>query len=245
VDQGHGHTVVVDGVADRHADQALAALLGHGLDADARRIRETDAARLELRLQEVDEALDLLRPGRVLDAGVDVLGVLTEHDHVGERGVLHRRRDAGEVADRTDAGVEVQRLAHHDVQRADAAADRGAERTFDGHHELAQRLQRLVGEPGPADAVRLLAGVDLHPLDAALAAVGALDRGVDHLAHHRGDVDADAVALDERDDGPLRHLEAAVGVDGDAGALLGHPDVFVLHARPATCAGTAQAVDFT
>ena len=58
-----------------------------------------------------------------------------------------------------------------------------------------------------------------------------LDRGVDHLAHHRGDVDPDAIAFDEGDDRPVRHVQAAVGVHGDTGALRRHRDVFVSHDR--------------
>jgi len=67
---------------------------------------------------------------------------------------------------------------------------------------LARGLQRLVGQPDVAavEARRLLARVDLHPVDLPGAAVGLLDGGVDDHPHRRGDVDADPVALDERDD---------------------------------------------
>jgi hypothetical protein len=62
-------------------------------------------------------------------------------------------------------------------------------------------VQRLLGQPdvGAVDLGRLLAGVDLHPVDLALAAVGLGHRGVDHLDHHRRDVEAGAVALDVRE----------------------------------------------
>ena len=186
---------------------------------------------MQFRLQEVDEALDLLRPCGVLDTGVDVLGVFAEHHHIGERGVLHGRGDAREVADRPHAGVEIERLTHHDIQGADAAADRRTERAFDGHDEFAQGLQRLVREPGPTNPVRLLAGVDLHPLDASCTAIGALDGRIDHLAHHRGDVDADAIAFDEGDDRPVWHGQTTVGVDSDPGALRRQLDMFVSHDR--------------
>ena len=63
--------------------------------------------------------------------------------------------------------------------------------------------------------LRLLAGVDLDPGDLLLAAVGLLDRGVEHAHAGAPDVGAGAVAFDERDDRVVGHLEAPVGVDGD------------------------------
>jgi hypothetical protein len=71
------------------------------------------------------------------------------------------------------------------------------QRPLDRDPELAQRLDGLLGQPLAGRGDALLAGVDLHPGDAALAAVGTLHRGVEHA--HRGapDVGAGAVALDE------------------------------------------------
>ena len=57
-------------------------------------------------------------------------------------------------------------------------------------------------------------GVDLHPGDLALAAVGLRDRGVEHAHAGAPDVGAGAVALDEGDDRLVGHLELAV-LDGD------------------------------
>jgi hypothetical protein len=57
---------------------------------------------------------------------------------------------------------------------------------------------------------RLLAGVDLPPVDLALAAVGLLDGGVEHAHGGLPDVAAGAVALDEGDDRVVRDLELAV-----------------------------------
>ena len=50
-------------------------------------------------------------------------------------------------------------------------------------------------------------GIDLGPRDAAFSAIGLFDRGIHYLEHHRGDVDADAVALDEGDDRVIRHVQ--------------------------------------
>ena len=97
------------------------------------------------------------------------------------------------------------------------------------HHEVAQRGQRLVGKARAVDLGGLVAGEDLDPRDPALAPVGLLDRGIHHLEHHRRDVDADAVALDEGDDGIVRNVQRRVRIDGDALAVFGNLDVFVLH----------------
>ena len=59
----------------------------------------------------------------VIDAGVNVFGVLAENDHVHFFRMLHRRRNAFEILHRAQANVEIQHLAQGDVQRANAAAD--------------------------------------------------------------------------------------------------------------------------
>jgi hypothetical protein len=46
---------VLDGVVDCGADQALRSLARHGLDADPRRLRETDLLDAHLVLEEADE----------------------------------------------------------------------------------------------------------------------------------------------------------------------------------------------
>jgi hypothetical protein len=85
----------------------------------------------------------------------------------------------------------------------------------------------FIRQPGvrAVDPGGLLAGVDLHPFDPALAAIGLLDGGIQHFAHHRRDVHAGAVALDEGDNRPLRHVQGKIGVDGDFRAGLRRLDV--------------------
>ena len=97
------------------------------------------------------------------------------------------------------------------------------------HDEVAQRGQRLVGKARAVELVGLVAREHLDPGDLALAAVGLLDRGIHHFEHHRRDVDADAVAFDEGDDGIVRNVERRVRIDGDALAVFRNLDVFVLH----------------
>ena len=202
VHQRHALALVGDGVLDRRADQPLAPLARDRLDADGDGLREADLlVHLgEVVLEEREELLDVLGAGLELDAGVDVLGVLAEDHHVDLLGVLDRRGHALEPADRAEADVEVEQLPQRDVERADAAADGRRQRPLDADQVLAERLDRLVGQPGGELVVRLLAGVDLHPLDLPLAAVGLLDGGVEDPHAGAPDVRPGAVAFDERDD---------------------------------------------
>ena len=157
---------------------------------------------VHLVLEERDHLARALGLRLPLDAGVDVLGVLAEDDHVGLRRVLERARYAAEVPHRAQADIEVELLPERDVQRADTAADRRRHRALDRDRELLHGLERLLRQPDvlAVEPRRLLAGVDLHPADLALARIRLLDGRVDDVLHHGGDVDPDPVALDERDD---------------------------------------------
>ena len=97
------------GVFQRGLEQALRAFLRHGLEADARSVREAD---LGVRLREglLEQLLELLVVlGAVfeLDAGVNVFGVLTEDHHVDLLRRLDGRGHALEPAHRAQADVQV------------------------------------------------------------------------------------------------------------------------------------------
>ena len=102
-----------------------------------------------------------------------------------------------EPAHRAQAHVQVEDLAQRDVERADAAADRRGERALDPDQVLLERLDGLVGQPVAGLVERLLAGEHLFPLDRLAVLLG---RRVEHELRRGPDVDAGAVALDERDD---------------------------------------------
>ena len=154
--------LILHRVADRAVHQALGPEPAHGLDADADldpdvplgcadRLRAAPArcgrrASLPKRIflksfgnsccEEVEHLLRLGRAGDVLDAGVDVLGVLPEDHHVHFLGMLDRRRHALIPANRPQADVEIEQLTQRDVQRPDAAADRRRQRAFDADEVL-------------------------------------------------------------------------------------------------------------
>ena len=131
---------MLHGVFQGHADQALAAALGHGLDADGRGGIQGAA---QFGVEEMDQLLGLGAGGRPLDAGIDVFGVLPEDHHVDQLRRLHGAGHPGVIAHRPDAGVEVQDLAQGDVQGAEAAADGGGQRPLEGHPEFPQGRQGL------------------------------------------------------------------------------------------------------
>ncbi len=80
--QGQAVSVVVDGVLESGTNDAGRALTGDGLDADAAGVRESNLVDAHFILQEGDELGHAFASGFPFDAGIDVLTVLTEDDHV-------------------------------------------------------------------------------------------------------------------------------------------------------------------
>src|SRR5476649_660503 len=171
----------------------------------------------EFLLEELEHLLRLRRAGHELDAGVDVLGVLAEDHHVDLLGVLHRRRHAFVPAHGAEADVQIEHLAQRDVQRPDAAADRGRQRSFDADEILAEGLDGVVWQPAAELLEAFLTGVDLHPRDLLFAGVGLLDGGVEYADARAPDVRSGAVAFDKRNDRVVRDDKLPV-FSGNRGA---------------------------
>src|SRR4051795_10357408 len=131
---------VVARVFERVADDALGAELAHRLDRDAGALADL----LVLQAVEVrDDLVGLLRVGGVLDAGVQVLGVLADDDDVD---VVEARPYAGVGLARAQAGVEVELVAQRHVDRAEPGADRRGDRALDGDTVATDRVDRLLRE---------------------------------------------------------------------------------------------------
>src|ERR1051326_3184687 len=160
------------------------------------------------------KATSLRASRRVLDPGVDVLGILPEDDHVHGTRVLDGRRHALEPAHRPHAGIEVELLAERDVEGADPPAHRGGEGSLDRDEVLADGGDRVLGEPVAGEDLGLFSREDLEPGDPPDGAVGPLDRGVEDPDRRAPDVRAGAVAFDERDDRVIRNAEPAL-LQGD------------------------------
>ena len=178
-------------------------------------LRKTNGLDSHLTPEKIDDAPCVVSPGLVLDAGVDVLGVLAEDDHLHVLRRLDRRRHALEPAHRADAGIEIELLAERHVERAEAAADRRRQRPLDGHQMLVDGCQGLVGQPAVEPVLGLLAGEDLAPDDAPLVAVRPPDGRVEDVLRGAPDVRPGAVALDEGNHRLARYLEPPVAHGDD------------------------------
>ena len=227
MDEGQRAAAVQDGVVEGGADETPAPFPGDRLDPEGGRFRKADLLDAHLVLQPVDDFLHLGRAGLPLDAGVDILRILPEDHHVDFLGVLHRRGNAREVADRAEADVQVQGLAQGDVQAADAAADRGGQRALDADEVLAERIHRGLREPVAQGVERLLARQHFHPRDLAVLAVRLSNGGVKDAHGSAPDIRPGTVALDERHDRMIRNAELAGGdrdlvAGGNLGVLIGH-----------------------
>jgi len=230
VDEGDRVAVVRERVVDRLADEALRSELGDGLDADADRAVVDDVGDLHVLFQEVAYLLGLVGAGLPLDAGVDVLGVLPEGDHVHLLRVLDGRRDAVDVVGRADVRVQVERLAERDVQRSEAGADGRRQRPLDRDAVVADGRDGVLGEVLVVHLPGAAAGVDAHPRDGAARRL----RGrVQYLLGGRSDVGADPVTVNDRDDRVLGNVQLAGFLVGerDGLAVVGDVDLIVAHER--------------
>src|SRR5690606_7443385 len=124
VDQGHGAAIVVHGILQGLAHQALGAFFRDRLDADAAVLGEADLLDAHFLGEELDDLFGLGAAGLPFHAGINIFGVLAEDHHVHIARLLHRAGHAFEPANRALADVQVQFLTQGDVQGADAGANR-------------------------------------------------------------------------------------------------------------------------
>ena len=114
----------------------------------------------------------------VLDAGVEVLGVLA-HDHQVDALVAAPHPLDG--ARRAQAGVEVELLAQGDVDAAKAGADRGGDGPLDGDLVAPHRLQDGLGERRAVLLHDVEPGLPALPLDRHTGGFDDRDQGVGEL----------------------------------------------------------------
>ncbi len=83
------------------------------------------------------------RHDHVLDAGVEVFGVLPHDDEID---VLIARRDTVDAPNRPQIGVQVELFSERDVGAGKAFAHQRCQRPFQGDLVVTDRLQELLGK---------------------------------------------------------------------------------------------------
>ena len=163
---------------------------GHALAGEAAGVVEGEARDPGRGLLGDDlQALDDARHDLVLEAGVEILGVLADDDQID---VLEAARHAGEVAHRAQVGVEVERLAQPDVDAGEALADRRRHRPLQRHLVRPDRVEQRHRQRLSVLLEGDDAGVLPVPVDVETGGREDTDDG-------GGDLGTDAVAGNQRD----------------------------------------------
>ena len=151
------------------------------------------------------------------------------------------------VAARAHAAVQIKNLPQRHVEGADAPAHRRCQRTLDGDPVGLDRREGVLRQVliGAVKLAGFITGINLEPLDVALAAVGLGDGRIQHPLGGWPDVHTGAVAADEGDDRVAGHhrlavLEANCAAAYGGGELLvgGHGVAGRRHSRQSLCLRT-------
>ncbi len=209
--------VIIDGMLNRFAHQTTSSLLGDRFDTDTAALIKANFLYAHFILQKANQLFRLGAIGLPLNTGVDILRVFTKDNHVGLFRMNHRTRHTFKPAHWANTGIQIQLLAQGHVQRANTTAHRCGQRPFNGDAIFLQGLQCLWGQPDilAIDLGRFLAGVDLHPDNLALAAIGFGYRRIDHFQHGGSDIHTNTIPLNKRNNRMVGNIEGVVGVDGD------------------------------
>ena len=207
VHQGNALTIVVDRVFHRGAHNTSGAFNRNRFDTDTRGGWEADFFHAHFVLQEVDDFLGVVGLSLPFDTGIDVFGVFTEDHHIGFRWVFQWRRHASEIAHRAHALIQVEFLTQCHVQRTDTAADWGGHWAFDRHGIFFQCVKCFFWQPfiSTVDAGGFFTSIHFHPMNFLLATIGFRNSSINHIFHHRSDIDTNTIAFDERNNRIVRN----------------------------------------
>ena len=114
--------------------------------------------------------------------------------------MLHRRRHAVEITHGPQADVEIEQLSQTDVQRCHPATDGRGQWPFDTDKKFRKCRHRFFVQPAFVLLEGLLTGINFHPVNFLLAAIGFLHRGIEYLHRSAPNIAARAIAFDERND---------------------------------------------
>ena len=130
--------------------------------------------------------------------------------------MFYRARRAIVVTYRAQADVQIQFLAQRNVQGTDAAANWRGQGAFNRNAILTNQIKCFRRQPDvlAVNMGRFLTGINFHPGNFTLALIGFLHSGIHHFQHRRGNVHADTVTFNERDNRVIRNVELAI-LQGD------------------------------
>lgn len=149
---------------------------------------ESSRMRTPLNLSDhISDLSGLKRSHLELDASVEILGVLADHNHVSLRVA---RAHSLVIAARAHAGVQVQLLAKGHVNAAEAPSDRSSDGALDGDFRALDRLDHVVGKGRALLLQHVNPRVHDFPLDRNA-------RGLNALPHGRADFRPRTVAGNE------------------------------------------------
>ena len=220
---------MVNGVLNGFANQALGAFTGNGLDANARSVWKANAFGAQFLGQECDELLSLRAVGCIFNPSINVFRIFTKQVYVGFFGFANWRRHAFEIAQWSQADIQIKRLPKCHIERSDIAFCGHIQWALDGHHIVLQGRQSFFGQIN-FSAIQVggfFSREHFHPLNASLTLVGFLHSCVDHLDHDGGDVDTRAIAFNVRNDGVIGNVQCIVGIDRNFASLGGQLNVLV------------------
>src|SRR5687767_1157313 len=141
-------------------------------------------------LEPADQLTRAFRSFLEFDARVQVFGVLANDDEVD---VLVTRAHSGIAFAGTHLAEEIQCLAEGDIDRAEASPDRRRDRTLESDAVARNRLEHVIGQRIPLEAVHNVgAGILDLPLEIRTARL-------QHTPRRVGDLRPRSVARDERD----------------------------------------------
>ena len=115
------------------------------------------------RFEKVGHRVGLIRSRGPLDTGIEVFGVFPEHHHIDLFRVFHGAGHRFDIADRTNAGIQVQPLPDSHVQAADPLADGRGQRPLDRHHVGFDGVQCILGQVIAGFGISLLPHGQFHP----------------------------------------------------------------------------------
>ena len=133
---------------------------------------------------------------QVFDACINIFGVFAENNHIDILWSADWRGHPLEVANRADAGVQVQLLAQRHIEGADTTTNGRRQRAFDSNEVFFDVAQGSGRQPLAGLIEGLLAGEHLVPVDFALAFIGFFNGSVEDADGGGPDVGANTIPFD-------------------------------------------------